>query len=150
MRLIMPRGLALPPRFPPTWLWPWGPQGQSRRIEQASYSLTLLVIVCHLLAVVVVTLALAGEGWISPAMQTLGILAAMAVLALRVLEDGLRPRAEVGRLRTYRGEVTELFRKFETAAEPAAKLALMERMEEVSYRELRDFLTLQDEASFVL
>lgn len=131
-------------------LWPWEPAGQARRIEQVSYSLTLLVIICHILAIVVVTFALAGENWFSPAMQTVGILAAMSVLALRVLEDGLRPRAEVGRLRTYRGEVVELSRKFEAAAEPTAKLALMERMEEVSYRELRDFLTLHDEASFVL
>ena len=135
-------------------LWPWEPEGQARRIEQTSYTLTLIAVICHVVALVVVTLAvtlaLAGESWLSPALQAAGILAALGVLALRVLEDGLRPRAEAGRLRLYRGEVAELSRKFEAAAEPAAKLALMERMEEVSYRELRDFLTLHDEASFVL
>ena len=115
-----------------------------------SYSLTLIVVVCHILAVFVVDLEPAGESWLGPGMQTFGILAAMSVLALRVLEDGLRPRSEVARLRSYRGEVEELFRKFKAAAEPSAKLALMERLEELSYRELRDFLAQQEEASFVM
>jgi hypothetical protein len=74
---------------------------------------------------VVVTFALTGEAWLSPSLQTISMVAALGVLGLRVLEDGLRPRAEVARLRTYRGEVAELFRKFEAAAEAAAKLALM-------------------------
>lgn len=135
-------------------LWPWEPAGQAQRIEMTSYSLTLIVVLFHLLAVVVVTLAVtrgsSGEEGLGPFLGMVGIWAALAVLALRVLEDGLRPRAEVGRLRLYRGEVEELSRKFKAATEPAAKLALMERLEELSYRELRDFLTLHDEASFVL
>jgi hypothetical protein len=78
------------------------------------------------------------------------MLAATGALALRVLEDGIRPRAEVTRLRNYRGEVLELYRKFEAAADVSGKISMMERLEELSYRELRDFLTLHHEASFVL
>jgi hypothetical protein len=130
--------------------WPWEPEGQARRINESAYALTFLVIACNVVAVSVVTVVPAGENWIFQAVQTISMLAAMGALALRVLEDGIRPRLEVTRLRNYRGEVLELFRKFEASTEVSAKLSLMERLEELSYRELRDFLTLHQEASFVL
>lgn len=131
-------------------LWPWEPKGQSNRIQEGSYVLIVVTICSHLLAVVVETLNLAGSNWLGPTMQTVGVMAAMGVLALRVLEDGLRPRAEVARLANYRGEVAELLRKFSAATKPSERLALMERVEEASYRELREFLSLHKEASFVM
>jgi hypothetical protein len=92
-----------------------------------------------------------GESWLSPPQHVNDRHPRGDGRARLVCAGGrLRPRAEVTRLRNCRGEVEELFRKFETAAEPSARLVLMERLEEVSYRELRDFLTLHDEASFVL
>jgi hypothetical protein len=131
-------------------LWPQEPEGQARRINATAYALTFLVVVCNVLAVSVLALGLPGETWLSAATQTISMLAATGALALRVLEDGVRPRAEVTRLRNYRGEVLELYRKFEATADASVKISLMERLEELSYRELRDFLTLHHEASFVL
>jgi hypothetical protein len=131
-------------------LWPWEPEGQARRINATAYALTFMVVVCNVLAVAVLALALPGEVWLSVGTQTISMLAATGALALRVLEDGIRPRAEVTRLRNYRGEVLELYRKFEATTDVAVKISLMERLEELSYRELRDFLTLHHEASFVL
>lgn len=130
--------------------WPWEPQGQARRIGQAAFALTVTVVLSSALAVAVVALDPPGSGWITTTTEVIGTLAAMAALALRVLDDGMRPGREVARMRTYRGEILELLGKFEGTRDATKRLALGERMEELSYRELRDFLALHDEASFVL
>jgi hypothetical protein len=54
------------------------------------------------------------------------------------------------RYQRYQGEVAEVERQFDAAANPAGKVVALERLEELSYRELRDFLTEHSEASFVL
>jgi hypothetical protein len=129
-------------------LWPWGPRGQAERLRQAGNALTVLVIVLH--AMILAVLAFGdGHSPFVPWLQTVGMMGALTVLALRVLDEGLNPRVDVARYRNYRGEAAELFRQY-TAGDPQAKLAQMERMEELNYRELRDFLTTNDEASFVL
>ncbi len=55
---------------PGTGLWPWEPEGQARRIDMASYSLTVIVIVCHLLAVVAVV---AADSWLNPKLKIAGM-----------------------------------------------------------------------------
>jgi hypothetical protein len=130
--------------------WPPQPAGQARRINQASFALIFLVVLCHIFEVVLQSVRPVGTAWLVPTMQTISILSALTVLALRVLEAGTGAGAEVARLRNYRGEVCEFSRRFDAATDTPKRIALMERMEEASYRELRDFLTTHAEASFVM
>jgi hypothetical protein len=131
-------------------LWPKEPKGQEERLSTTGNLLTIWVIFLHLLLAILILLFGSQINNVSSWLQTFAMIAALWVLGLRVLEDGLRPGLEVARLRRYRGEIAEIQHRFELAADPAAKLSLMERLEELSYRELRDFLTDHREASFVL
>ena len=130
-------------------LWPRQPLSEARRISAASYGLISVVIVCEVSVLVVLMLGIPGSTSIGAALQAVATLAAFGALAMRMFEDGIRPRSEIMRLRNYRGEVLELLRRFEMAAEPSEKLSLMEDMEEASYREVRDFLTLHHQGHLV-
>ena len=134
---------------PRAGLWPRQPLSEVRRISAASYGLISVVIVCEVSVLVVLTLGIPGSTSIGAALQAVATLAAFGALAMRMFEDRIRPRSEIMRLRNYRGEVLELLRRFEMAAEPSEKLSLMEEMEEASYREVRDFLTLHHEGHLV-
>lgn len=73
---------------------------------------------------------------------------ALIALAAQVFSEGLRPRQEYERYRWYNKRVRELASDFETASTPTGKLVVMEKMEELSYQELRAFLHGHKEAHF--
>jgi hypothetical protein len=131
-------------------IWPWEVEGQARRIHETANILTVTTIAIDLFVLPLMFFTSSNYENLILWLQTVSIMSALAVLALRVLDEGVRPRADVARLRNYRGEVEELFRKFMATGDTVTKLSFMERMEELSYRELRDFLTVHEEASFVL
>lgn len=77
------------------------------------------------------------------------MMCALLVLGIRVLEDGLKPRLEAAHYRRYAGELAEIERVY-VEAPTAERFALMRNVEELSYRELRDFLMNVKSASFVI
>jgi hypothetical protein len=134
--------------------WPWAPKGQEDRLELFALLATSLLVGMHLLVLVLILWSLvssrAVETWITWS-GSVAMIAAFVILAVRVFADGLRPRQEVARYRRYRAELAEIDRRFKEAGEQLSeKFELMERLEELSYRELREFLTDYREASFVL
>jgi hypothetical protein len=125
-------------------------RGQEERLIAIATLLTIVVIVAHLLVAIFTPLLSRGPdielaGWA----QAFAMIAAIAALGLRIFEDGMRTRFDVARYRRYGADVAELDYRFETA-EPATRLVVMERLEELSYRELRDFLQDHRDASFLL
>lgn len=131
-------------------LWPAQPKGQERRLSLVGGLLTFVIILLHLLLAILVPFFTSEAHQLGPWLQLLAMIAALTVLGIRVLEDGLRPKLEVMRYQRYQGEVAEVKRQFEAAADADEKVAALERLEELGYRELRDFLTEHSEASFVL
>jgi hypothetical protein len=131
-------------------LWPWQTGGREKRLITLAALLTVLVVIAHLLIAIFAPLFGATNPGLVGWTQTVAMIAALAALGTRVLEDGMRMRADVARYRRYGGEVAELQYRFANATDNASKLALMERLEELSYRELRDFLTDHRDASFLI
>jgi hypothetical protein len=129
--------------------WPWSPRGQAERIQETANALTVMAVVLNLLALLMLVLVASAGGTIAAWLETVGLMAAMCVLALRVLDQGVQPRADVARYRAYRGEIEELQREFNDTTDAARKLGLMVRVEELSYRELRDFIAAHNDASFI-
>ena len=109
-----------------------------------------LVVVAHLLVAIFTPAIGKGYADLIGWLQTFAMIAALTTLGIRVLEDGMGIRVDVARYRRYGGEVAELDERYKAAAEAGERLAVMERLEELSYRELRDFLTGHHDASFVL
>lgn len=88
----------------------------------------------------------AAKPWLDVAVLWL----AVAVLAVRALEEGLRPQREVERYRQYRSALRAVKTRLDTAATPAEKIAAMKQLEEVSFAEMVNFLQDNDHARFIM
>lgn len=75
---------------------------------------------------------------------------AVGVLAVRALEEGMRPQREVERYRQYRSALRSVEARLNATGSPAEKIAVMKQLEQVSYEEMVNFLKDHDEARFVM
>jgi hypothetical protein len=133
--------------------WSLDPRKMSIRLQERQFgflwgSALALLVLLHL-SVIVGTLGAEQaieSAWLHVAITWLAILA----LAVKTLQDGLGLRAEIARYEEYRAEVSDIRTRFEHTLDPERKLALMVEMEEASYNEMRDFLRIHHEATFVL
>jgi hypothetical protein len=87
-----------------------------------------------------------GKLWLNGAVLWL----AVAVLAIRALEEGLRPQREVERYQHYRSALRSLDKRLNASATPDQKIAAMKELEQVSFEEMATFLKQHDEALFVI
>jgi hypothetical protein len=76
--------------------------------------------------------------------------AALIALALRALEDGLKPQREVERYEQYRAKIMAARERFDAAPDMAMRLEVMRSFEQTSFEELRVFLRSHAEARFLL
>jgi len=74
----------------------------------------------------------------------------VGIVAMRTLEEGLQPAREVERYTHYRSCMLSLLKRFDAAAEPQEKLAIMREAERASYQEMRGFLRTHNDASYIL
>jgi len=74
----------------------------------------------------------------------------VGIVAMRTLEEGLQPAREVERYTHYRSCMLSLLKRFDAAADPHEKLAVMREAERAAYQEMRGFLRTHNDASYVL
>jgi hypothetical protein len=123
-------------------------------IEQAArFAIAALVcVVCLFL----LHIAVAVGVWVGLDRQlieyshVLAIWFAILALALRTLEQGLQPSLEVERYRHYRSAARNLRHQFESAKSGRQKLQTMRHMEQLTYVEMVNFLTMNQETQFVM
>jgi hypothetical protein len=84
--------------------------------------------------------------WLHLAALILGIF----VLAIRALEEGLKPDREVERYVKYRSAIRAVRDRFDEAETAAEKLDAMKQMERLSFDEMCDFLRTHSHARFVM
>lgn len=131
--------------------WPREPRGQGQRIASLAFLLTLGVIVVHFISAVTLLGIQERPAGLGAWLQTSAILLAVLALGLRALEGGLRTGVNVVRYVRYKNDVEVISLRFDHAgADVEARIAEMEKMEELSYRELREFLADSDEADFLI
>jgi hypothetical protein len=90
------------------------------------------------------------SGWKSGALFFPAIALAIVSLALRTLEEGLRPGREVERYRAYQSALRSIGRRFDESTTPSGKLKAMTSLEVLSYNEMVNFLKSNNEARFVM
>jgi len=74
---------------------------------------------------------------------------AIAALTLRVIEEGLKPRAEVERYRHYQSTTYRILERFDKG-DVRAQLQAAEQLEQASFDEMTIFLRAQQEAKFIM
>jgi hypothetical protein len=94
-----------------------------------------------------------GSIWTAFASDSISVITiwiALAALAVRALEQGLRPEREVERYQQYRSAVRAILDRFDDSESQAEKIQIMEEMERLCFDELRNFLITNERARFVL
>lgn len=85
----------------------------------------------------------------APIPQIVSAMALLGVLAmfLKIMAEGQQLRADVDRYQWYKQAIDDVDARFNDP-DPAARIAALRKMEENSYRELRDFLKAHNDARF--
>ncbi|MEA3065890.1 MAG: hypothetical protein QOJ27_2342 [Sphingomonadales bacterium] len=130
-----------------SWISPH-PADQLRAARTAAGGAILLAVLLHL----VLAVAIFG-GWEGAPIAWLhiaGLWLAILALAIRTLDEGLRPGAEVERYRAFRDSVRNILGRFDGARSTAKALEAMREMEELCYDEMVSFLRSNKKASFAM
>jgi len=90
------------------------------------------------------------SGHVAGILHLAALCLAIAVLALRALEEGLKPDREVERYIKYKSAVQRVRDRFASAKTLWGKLDAMKDMERLAYDELCDFLRTHHEARFLM
>jgi hypothetical protein len=91
----------------------------------------------------------AETGSISNLSHQLAIWIALLALAIRAIEEGLKPRAEIERYRHYQAVTERLLERYSHSAK-ATKIEIMRTMEHAAYDEMVIFLRSYHESRFVM
>lgn len=124
------------------------PHTQHRVLSVAGYGCIIAVLVFDLAVIAGVL----GDLQLlkNPLVHLLVIAAALLGLALRVLEDGLRPGVHVARLEGYLEEASRARERFRHSENVSDRLAEMRALEESAAREMIGFLKAAASARYVL
>ena len=127
-------------------LFPAFPRAQAARLGAIALSLVALLFAMHVGSALLATLSTEGlNEWFHFGAIWIALLA----LALRAIEEGLRPRAEVERYRHYQATTRRILERFDTA-DIAGKLAAAQALEMAAFDEMAIFLRSNHEARFVI
>ena len=127
----------------------YSPQTRAQRLHGVSDAFTAAI-----LLVTVAIGALYYRGSEVPRLWLLGLLGladalTAAVVALRVLNEGLLLRTEAERYRWYLASVRSIRGRFQKA-NAADRIRLLRELERLAYQEMRRFLVTSKEARFIL
>ena len=125
-------------------------------ILSASNTLTVLIVV-----LTIVTGTVFALGWAYSvsekkmpseflALTALSGTLSAAVIATRVVNDGLLIRTETERYEWYLASVRSIAGRFDAAADMSTKVRLLREMERLAYQEMRRFLLAFHAARFVM
>jgi hypothetical protein len=129
-------------------LWRHAPGRQARLIAAVAIACVAAILVLHGLVFMGVV---ADVGWMKgPWIHVFAIWAAIIALTARIFEQGFQPDREVERMRRHRYAVKRIQALFDGAKNPAAKIAAMRDLEQVTYHEMVHFLKSNYEAQFVM
>jgi len=123
------------------------PVKQKQILQALSHTGVVLIAVLHAAVIAGVIFDVAELK--SPGVYICTIILALIALALRVVEEGLRPTEEIVRLRNYHNEVVGAQSRFHSGDE-GAMLHSMRTLEEAGARELIDFLQSANTARYVM
>lgn len=135
-----------------TYMTKPGPLGthaitQKKWIGILSSCILVLIVLLHLgiLAAVIAEIP-AMKG---PIVHVLIVVLAIAALALRVIEEGLRPTEQIARLRLYLREILSARQRFQENS-MLAKVTAMRTLEEAAAREMREFLQSANKSRYII
>jgi hypothetical protein len=80
----------------------------------------------------------------------MAISTALVGAALRTIQEGLAPDAEIERYKDYRERISELRLRFKETTDSTKRLHLMEEMEIASVEEMKGFLRTHYNSTFIL
>ena len=125
--------------------------GGSSRMLLSGISLSMIAV---LLAIHMGVLLTSLAGWLEPAhspmLHFLTLAAAVVALAVRTLEEGLKPEREIERYTRYRSAIRGIRERFDTGRTHEEKLEAMLEMEQLASEEMGDFLRTHHHARFVM
>ncbi len=128
-------------------LLPTLPRPQAEAFSGLSMIAVVTIVALHLgIGVAVLQHGETVGTWLASAV----IMVAILVLAIRTLEEGLKPEREVERYRHYQFSVRAVRDRFDAAASPRDKIHIMEEMERLTFDEMCDFLKTHAHARFVM
>jgi hypothetical protein len=116
-------------------------------------SLIAVVLLCIVDAGVLWQVFFPGSVWTVAATDWISVFTvciALAALSVRAIEQGLQPEREAERYQQYRSAMRAILDRFDRAQSQAEKFPIMEEMEHLCFDELRNFLTTNERARFVL
>jgi hypothetical protein len=82
-------------------------------------------------------------------LRWVAVFCAVAALGMRTLEDGLQPKRELERYQNYSDDLQDIADRFERGSR-AEKFRAMIEVEELAYKEMREFLRTANESRFVM
>lgn len=121
---------------------------QLRASRVAAGGAILFAVLLHLILAIAIF-----KGWKGRSVDWLHIVAiwlAIFALAVRTLDEGLRPGAEVERYRAYQASVRNILERFDRARSGPKALEAMREMEELAYDEMVAFLRSTWKASYAM
>ena len=123
------------------------PAKQKQILQTLSHTSVILIAFLHVAVVAGVLFDVSELK--SPGVYICTIIFALVALALRVVEEGLRPTEELVRLRNYHNEIVGAQSRFHSG-DIDIKLQSMRTLEEAGARELIDFLHSANTARYVM
>lgn len=122
------------------------PRDQADRLSLIGILLVAFLFVVHIGSALFVTLSQeALDRWF----QYGAIWIALIALALRAVEEGLKPRAEIERYRHYQAATRRILEEFDKG-DIKGKLQAVRNLERVAYDELAIFLRSHEDSGFVM
>jgi len=119
------------------------PRQQLRVLTALGASCVALLLSAHIISALLLGNEL--DRWV----QLAAIWIAIGALALRVIEEGLKPRAEIERYRHYQSTTYRILERFDRG-DVEARLQAAEQLEQAAFDEMTIFLRAQKEARFVM
>jgi hypothetical protein len=122
------------------------PRAQAGRLAAVGFACVLLLLLLHLLSAALVTW---GAMDLLASLHYPAIWIALVALALRTVEDGLKPREEIDRYRHYQAVTWAILARFD-ASDVHGKLVAADALEQAAFNEMVVFLRSRREARFVM
>mgnify|MGYP001766176244 CR=1 FL=1 len=124
------------------------PGAQRRTLHRAGTWIVIAILALHL--AVVAGILLGSPELKSKLVHVTAIVFAFCALGLRAVEDGLRPKEHLGRLKGYLAEITSIGDTYDPLRGDYRERAAMVALEKAAYKEMLDFLQNADKAKYVM
>lgn len=122
------------------------PLSQARLLDNGAMICVLLLVLLHGLIVAGAFSQAMKLSWV----HVVAIWLAILGLALRTVEEGMKPHREIERYRDHRSALRNIERKFDDSKMPERKRAAMLDLEVLAYDEMVNFLRSNHDSRFIM